>query len=79
MVAPGKTFQLSLLFVGKARSLPLIEEPEVFHFGRLLQTLNYPRKAFLVQKSATYGRQRFYSNGPGILKLITTGTDFGLL
>jgi hypothetical protein len=72
--APGKTFQPSTLFVGKARSLPLSLAPErcftcvgsrltCKHYA-IVESLARDKHASLLQKFVTYGRKILYNVCP---------------
>ncbi len=74
MFAPGKPFQPSLLFVGKARSLPLSGAPErcftwvgswlICKHYTILERLSRDEHSILLQKFVTYGYKKFYNIGP---------------
>ncbi len=74
MFVPGKLFQLSLMFVGKARGLPQSGAPErgftlicpnlaQKHWTRL-EVLAWDKNSECLQKSLNYGRTKVYSTGP---------------
>ncbi len=55
MFVRDKPFQLSLMFVGKARGLHKIAAPE---------------NSSLLRKSVNYGRTKFYKLGPVVKKVL---------
>ncbi len=77
MLVLGKLFQSSLMFVGKARSLPLSGEPERY-FNQIFSGKYYTRlekfardKHFnLVQKFVNYGRKFFIILAPAGIRTI---------
>ncbi len=64
MLFPGRPFQPSLMFVDKAKSLPLKD----LHSSRLRpysQTLDKAEKACQWQTFINYSRKKFYGKDPG--------------
>ncbi len=75
MFAPGKPFQSSLLFVGKARSLPLNGAPQrcltcvgialpAHTVYTILESLARDKHSSLLQKFVTCGSKKFDTIGP---------------
>ncbi len=64
-----KPFQPSVMFVGKARSLPQSASLTRKHSTRL-ERIAIDKHSSLLRKSVNYGRKKFYSTGPCIFQLI---------
>ena len=74
MFVPGKPFQPSLMFVVKARSLPLSGTPErhftwlgsgLTHKQSRLEKLDREIHFSLLRKSVSYGQKSFITSTPG--------------
>ncbi len=62
MFVPGKLFQPSRMFAGKAGALPSEAPFKCKHWTRL-EKLAEDKHSSLLQKSTNYGRNKFYSTG----------------
>jgi hypothetical protein len=81
MFVPGKPFQPSLMFAGKARSYPgeapfrcsnLGKAPGLTHKHKTrLEWLARDKHSSLLRTSVNYGRNKLYSTGPWCHKIKT--------
>ncbi len=84
MFVPGKLFQSSPMFAGKARAYPS-GAPERLHTGLPrkhwtgLEKLARDKHSSLLGKSVNYGRNEFYRTGPCFQKLTNGGKGRMLL
>jgi hypothetical protein len=81
---PGKLFQPSLYFVGKARSYPIEEPFWSSYLGQALGLAQYhyytldllARKKSLLRKFVNYNRKKFKTLAPGVDLIKLLGRKF---